>query len=43
MRVTTDQTPTVAAALSHSRVLATFGGGPQRIEIRAIKKANAPA
>jgi hypothetical protein len=42
MRVTTNQTPNTAAALTHSRVLATFGRGQQRIEIRAITGAHAP-
>ncbi|MBV9853438.1 MAG: glycosyltransferase [Streptosporangiaceae bacterium] len=33
---TLNQTPTAAAAISHSRLLVTFGQGTNRIEIRAI-------
>jgi hypothetical protein len=36
MRAAPAQTPTAAAALNHSRVVATFGSGVGRIEIRAI-------
>ena len=36
VRVTTKRTPTTAEALEHSRVVARFGQGPQRIEVRAI-------
>jgi hypothetical protein len=36
IRAAPKQTPTAAAALDHSRVMATFGGGVGRIEIRAI-------
>jgi cellulose synthase/poly-beta-1,6-N-acetylglucosamine synthase-like glycosyltransferase/4-amino-4-deoxy-L-arabinose transferase-like glycosyltransferase len=36
MRVTTTYTPTTAQALQHSRVVARFGSGDGRIEVRAI-------
>jgi hypothetical protein len=36
MRSTTEQTPTTLEALEHSHVIAQFGRGPQRIEVRAI-------
>jgi hypothetical protein len=36
MRVTAGLTPTTAQALQHSRVVAVFGSGGQRIEVRAI-------
>jgi hypothetical protein len=36
VRVTTNRTPTTADALEHSRVVAQFGRGPERIEVRAI-------
>jgi len=39
MRDTLNQTPTVAAALAHSRIVASFGRGVTRIEIRAIDRA----
>lgn len=42
MRVTAVYTPNTAAALAHSRVVATFGHGPNRIEIRAIIKPPSP-
>jgi hypothetical protein len=38
MRVTTNQTPTAAGAIDHSRVVVSFGQGNQRIEIRSITK-----
>lgn len=37
MRSTVNQTPTASAALIHSRVVARFGSGITRIEIRAIE------
>jgi cellulose synthase/poly-beta-1,6-N-acetylglucosamine synthase-like glycosyltransferase len=36
VRSTTEQTPTTLEALEHSHVIAQFGRGPQRIEVRAI-------
>jgi glycosyltransferase XagB len=39
VRSTTEQTPTTARALEHSRVVAQFGEGAQRIEVRAIARA----
>jgi hypothetical protein len=39
VRVTTNETPTAAAALIHSRVIITFGRGEGRIEVRAIAGA----
>jgi hypothetical protein len=36
MRATTEQTPTTRAALEHSQVVARFGQGADRIEVRAI-------
>ena len=36
VRSTTEQTPTTLEALEHSYVIAQFGRGPQRIEVRAI-------
>jgi hypothetical protein len=42
MRDTAVYTPNTALALVHSRPVATFGRGPQRIEIRAIGGAHAP-
>jgi 4-amino-4-deoxy-L-arabinose transferase-like glycosyltransferase len=36
VRVTMNRTPTTAAALEHSSVVARFGRGAQRIEVRAI-------
>jgi 4-amino-4-deoxy-L-arabinose transferase-like glycosyltransferase len=36
MRSTTEQTPTTLEALENSHVIAQFGEGPQRIEVRAI-------
>jgi hypothetical protein len=36
MRYTLNQTPTAAAAIAHSRVIASFGRGQQLIEIRQI-------
>jgi hypothetical protein len=36
VRSTTEQTPTTLAALEHSHVIAQFGRGAQRIEVRAI-------
>jgi cellulose synthase/poly-beta-1,6-N-acetylglucosamine synthase-like glycosyltransferase/4-amino-4-deoxy-L-arabinose transferase-like glycosyltransferase len=38
MRVTTNQTPTTAHALIHSRVVAQFGSGPALVQIRAINR-----
>jgi hypothetical protein len=38
MRVTLANTPTAARAIDHSRVITSFGGGAQRIEIRAIRR-----
>jgi 4-amino-4-deoxy-L-arabinose transferase-like glycosyltransferase len=38
LRITDIYTPNSAAALLHSRVVATFGSGNDRIEIRAITK-----
>jgi cellulose synthase/poly-beta-1,6-N-acetylglucosamine synthase-like glycosyltransferase/4-amino-4-deoxy-L-arabinose transferase-like glycosyltransferase len=38
MRVTATYTPTTAQALEHSRVVARFGSGYGRIEVRAIKQ-----
>jgi 4-amino-4-deoxy-L-arabinose transferase-like glycosyltransferase len=42
MRNTLNQTPTTAAALVHSRVVASFGRGAARIEIRAIDRPAPP-
>jgi len=42
MRSTTEQTPTTLKALEHSRVIAEFGQGPQRIEVRAIGSGQPP-
>lgn len=39
MRVTMQQTPSAAQAVAHSRVIASFGGGSQLIEVRAISPA----
>ena len=39
VRSTTNRTPTAAQALNHSRVVAWFGRGPARIEVRAITKS----
>jgi hypothetical protein len=36
VRSTTEQTPTTLEALENSHVIAQFGEGPQRIEVRAI-------
>jgi glycosyltransferase XagB len=36
MRVTLDHTPTSAAAIAHSRLVAVFGRGLQQVQIRAI-------
>ena len=36
MRVTATYTPNTAQALEHSRVVAVFGSGGQRIEVRSI-------
>ena len=41
MRDTADNTPNTQTALQHSRAVATFGRGVQRIEIRAIDRAHA--
>jgi cellulose synthase/poly-beta-1,6-N-acetylglucosamine synthase-like glycosyltransferase len=38
VRSTLDRTPTTREALEHSRVLAQFGRGDQRIEVRAIDR-----
>jgi hypothetical protein len=38
VRSTLRQTPTTARALDHSRVVAQFGQGDQRIEVRAIDR-----
>jgi hypothetical protein len=42
VRSTTEQTPTTRAALEHSHVIAQFGQGAQRIEVRAIGGRQAP-
>ena len=42
VRSTTEQTPTTLAALRHSHVIAQFGRGAQRIEVRAIGGRQAP-
>ncbi|HYZ29004.1 MAG TPA: glycosyltransferase [Thermoleophilaceae bacterium] len=42
VRVTMNRTPTIAAAIVHSRVVATFGRGDGRIEVRAIDRAGRP-
>jgi hypothetical protein len=42
MRDTADNTPNTQTALHHSRTVATFGRGVQRIEIRAIERTHAP-
>jgi hypothetical protein len=39
MRDTDSYLPNTAQALAHSHVVASFGRGPQRIEVRAIDKA----
>jgi hypothetical protein len=39
VRSTLRQTPTTARALDHSTVVAQFGHGEQRIEVRAIQRA----
>ena len=36
VRSNTEQTPTTLEALENSHVIAQFGEGPQRIEVRAI-------
>jgi 4-amino-4-deoxy-L-arabinose transferase-like glycosyltransferase len=38
MRDTTGQTPTAATAYTHSRLVAVFGRGPTRVEVRAIER-----
>jgi len=45
MRYTLNQTPTSAAAIAHSRVVASFGQGLQYVQIRAIggTRLSAPA
>jgi cellulose synthase/poly-beta-1,6-N-acetylglucosamine synthase-like glycosyltransferase len=42
MRATASLVPSTAQALAHSHVVATFGQGPQRIEVRAIDAAAGP-
>ncbi|MFL5838502.1 MAG: hypothetical protein ACJ76K_18230, partial [Solirubrobacteraceae bacterium] len=42
IRSTTRLTPTTAQALRHSRVVAQFGRGEGRIEIRAITRPPPP-
>jgi glycosyltransferase XagB len=39
MRVSLNRTPTAARALTHSRIVARFGRGNGRVEIRAINRA----
>jgi glycosyltransferase XagB len=39
VRVTMNRTPTTAKAIAHSRIVARFGRGDGRIEIRAINRA----
>jgi hypothetical protein len=41
MRDTANNTPSTQTALAHSRTVATFGRGVQRIEIRAIEREDA--
>jgi hypothetical protein len=43
MRKDIEQVPETAEAVKHSRVVAGFGDGPLRIEIRAINRGTAPA
>jgi hypothetical protein len=43
MRNDIGQVPETAEALKHSRVVAGFGDGPIRIEIRAVNRGKAPA
>jgi glycosyltransferase XagB len=42
VRVTMDKTPTTAQAIQHSRVVAQFGRGDGRIEIRRIDRPRPP-
>lgn len=43
MRYTLNQTPTSAAAIAHSRLMATFGQGLQQVQIRAIGRTRLSA